>query len=93
MLGFELISSLIRTPSGKIVNFIPSGNAVAVVPHDTDTFQSGLLFVGTTGDVKVMLDGMSTFVTFKNIPDGSFLPVYIKAVHTDTTATDMLMCY
>jgi hypothetical protein len=40
-----------------------------------------------------MLADMSTFVTFKNIQSGSFLPVYVKAVHTDTTATDMLICY
>jgi len=84
--------NIIKTPAGKFVNFIPS-IAVAVTPSDTATFQEGLLYVGVTGDVTVMLADMSTFVTFKNVQAGSFLPVYVKAVHTDTTATDMLICY
>jgi hypothetical protein len=52
-----------------------------------------LLYVGVGGDVKVMPAGLATFVTFKNVQEGEFLPVYIIAVHTDTTATDMLICY
>ena len=84
--------NIIRTPAGKLVNFIPN-QAYAVTPHDTDTFQFGLLFVGVGGDVKAMPQGLDTFVTFKNVPSGSFLPIYIKAVHTDTAATDMLICY
>jgi len=84
--------SIIQTPSNKPVNFIPN-QAYVVTPHDTDTFQYGLLYVGVGGDVKAMPQGLSTFVTFKNVPDGSFLPIYVKAVHTDTTATDVLICY
>lgn len=84
--------NIIKTPAGKFVNFIPS-IALTVTPDDTATFQEGLLYVGVTGDVRVMLADMSTFVTFKNVQSGSFLPVYVKAVHTDTTATDMLICY
>jgi len=68
---------LVTTPSGEVVNFIPN-IAVAVVPHDTNTFQYGLLFVGVGGDVKAMPAGLATFVTFKNVPDGSFLPVYVN---------------
>jgi hypothetical protein len=82
----------ITTNSGHPVNFIAT-SAVAVTPHATNTFAYGLLFVGVGGDLKAMPQGLDTFVTFKNIPSGSFLPVYIKAVHTDTTATDMLICY
>lgn len=85
-------SYIITTPSGQIVNFIPS-SAVAVTPHDTAEFQYGLLFVGVGGDVKAMPLALDTFVTFKNIPSGSWLPIYVKAVHTDTTATNMLICY
>lgn len=84
--------NIIKTPAGKFVNFIPS-IAVAVTPSATATFQEGLLYVGVTGDVTVMLADMSTFVQFKNVQAGSFLPVYVKAVHTNTTATDMLICY
>jgi hypothetical protein len=83
---------IVKTPGGEYVNFIPN-NAVAVSPHDTNTLPIGLLFVGVGGDVKAMPAGLATFVTFKNVPGGSFLPIYVKAVHTDTTATDMLICY
>ena len=84
--------NILKTPAGRYVNFILS-NAVAVTPHDTNEFQEGLLFVGVGGDVKAMPADLDTFVTFKNVAGGTFLPVYIKAVHTDTTATDMLICY
>ena len=78
--------------AGKTMNFIPS-KAVAVTPHDTDTFAEGLLFVGVTGDIKVRPTGQADYVTFKNIEGGSFFPLYIIGVHTDTAATDMLICY
>jgi len=84
--------NIIQTPANKPVNFIPN-QAYAVTPHDTNTFQYGLLFVGVGGDVKAMPQGLDTFVTFKGVSAGTFLPIYIKAVHTDTTATDMLITY
>jgi len=84
--------NMLTTPSGRFVNFIPS-TAIVVTPHDTNTFTIGLLFVGVGGDVKAMPADLATFVTFKNVPSGTFLPLYVKAVHTDTTATDMLICY
>lgn len=84
--------TIIKTPAGKFVNFIPN-QAYEVTPHDTNTFSYGLLYVGTGGNVKAMPQGLTDFVTFYNVPDGSFLPIYVKAVHTDTTATDMLICY
>jgi len=60
------------------------------------------LYVGTGGHVKVILAGVtgasgsglptaSEAVTFKNIPDGSFLPVIVSYVlATGTTATDLI---
>jgi len=86
------MENTITGPSGRICNFIPS-YAVAVTEHDTATFQPGILYVGTTGDVSVMPADGAAFIVFKNVPSGSFLPVYIKAVHTATTAADLVMCY
>lgn len=83
---------MIYTSAGKAVNFIPN-QAYIVTPHDTETFQYGLLYVGVGGDVKAIPQGLNDFVVFKNVQDGSILPVYIKAVHTTTTATDMLILY
>ena len=77
---------------GKAINFIPS-RAVAVTTNDTAILETGLLFVGVSGDVTATPSGQSTTVVFKNVPAGTFLPIYIKLVHTDTTATNLLICY
>jgi hypothetical protein len=60
------------------------------------------LFVGTGGDVKVILTGVtgsggsgfptaSEAVIFKNLPDGAFLPVIVSHVLlTGTSASDLI---
>ncbi len=83
---------ILYTPGGMAVNFIPNV-AVAVTPDDSAILQPGILFIGVGGDVTAMPEGLDTFVVFKNVADGTFLPIYVKAVHTDTTATDILICY
>jgi hypothetical protein len=87
-------ANFIATQGGNIVNFIPS-IAVAVTPSASTTFQAGLLYVGTGGDVTLKPKGNSSFVTFKGVPSGSFLPIYIIAVSDagTTTASDMLIAY
>jgi hypothetical protein len=87
-------NTMLTTPAGKPVNFIPS-TAVALTNASTAVFQEGVLFVGTTGNVKVTPGGLAagTYITFKNIPSGSFLPIYVKGIHSDTTAQDCLICY
>jgi hypothetical protein len=85
-------SNFITTPAGRIVNFIPS-IAVAVVISDSTVLQPGLLFVGTGGDVYAKPASGASIVCFKNVPSGTFLPIYITQVGASTTATDMLMCY
>jgi len=64
-----------------------------VVTSDTEVLEPGLLFVGVGGNIKVKLELDSDFKTFKNIPDGSIFTGSVISVHTDTTATDMIMVY
>jgi hypothetical protein len=79
--------------------------AATVTPSDTigqaTNIKRSCLYVGTGGDVKVILSGVtgaggtlptaSEAVLFKNVPDGSFLPVIVDYVLlTDTTATDII---
>lgn len=79
--------------------------AVVVTPSDTigqaTNIKRSCLYIGTGGDVKVILSGVtgaggtlptaSEAVLFKNVPDGSFLPVIVDYVLlTDTTATDII---
>lgn len=35
------------------------------------------LFIGTGGDIEVILEGDTTSVTFKNVPNGHFLPILV----------------
>ena len=64
--------------------------------------QRSCLYIGTGGNVKVILSGVTgaggsglptatEAILFKNVPDGSFLPVMVDYVLlTDTTATDII---
>jgi hypothetical protein len=78
--------------SGKTIMFVPT-SAVVVVKSDTTVLVPGLLFCGVGGHVNIVpADGFAP-VIFKNIPDGTFLPVLVKMVYsTSTTATDMVIC-
>lgn len=76
--------------------------ASAVTPSNTFSaatkVDGAALFVGTGGDVSVIMkniDGdLSNAVVFKNLPDGSFLPVIVDyVVATGTTATDIVAVY
>jgi len=48
-----------------------------------------VLYAGNTGNVHVLTAGDDD-VTFVGIPAGSFVPVQVKRVFTDTTATDIV---
>lgn len=71
---------------------IPSGNTNSVdvypsPPNDTNVLvnRGACLYVGGAGDVKVLLEGDTTPVTFKGIQQGTFLPILaLKVYGTDT---------
>jgi hypothetical protein len=67
--------------------------AVAVIPATDVIFPAGVLYIGTAGDVKVLLENNTEYVTFKNVPNATFLPIEVIAVHDDTDAGDMLLLY
>ena len=51
-----------------------SGSATQI----TGTEERGCcLFIGTGGDIEVILEGNTTSVTFKNVPGGHFLPILV----------------
>ncbi len=81
----------IINPTGTPVNFTGfSGDAVT--PSDTGSFTMGQLFVGTGGDVAVKFPNQTTTVVFKNISDGSFLPIYVvQVLSTGTTGSDIVV--
>lgn len=66
-----------------------------VTKSDSTVFdEESSIYVGTGGDIALVLVGDSTVVVYKNIPDGSLLPYNVKKVmSTDTTASDIVRGY
>ena len=73
----------------------PAGSCAAAVHSDTvDLANSGVLWVGTGGNVKIDAVTAGTGITFTAVPDGSLLPVRTKKVYsTGTTATNIVVLY
>jgi len=70
----------------------PTADEVAVLKR------GACLYVGGTGNVKVLLEGDTTPVQFKSVPAGTFMPVLVKKIYgkngsNGTTATDILAYY
>ena len=69
--------------------------ALVVVPADADilidgqTYQPCVLYVGTGGDLEVVTEAGDT-VTFKNLSNGTFLPVSIRRVLPGSSADNIL---
>ena len=73
----------------------PNNNAVAVVPSDTVNLAQPTrsIYVGGTGDVKVITVGGQTTI-FKAVPVGTTLNVAASRVFaTGTTATNIVALY
>jgi hypothetical protein len=67
-----------------------------ITPSDTEDIQfenqqnrGCVLYIGTGGDVSVITASGSSAV-FKNMSDGSFLPVQVLRLLEDTTASDIV---
>jgi hypothetical protein len=79
--------------SGLVTSVQPSNlAAIDVSAADAVFTQPRLLYIGTTGDVKVDGASLGTGVTFSNVPVGWF-PVLVKKVYTATTASNIVSLY
>lgn len=68
-------------------------NAVAVTPSDTVALAvpSGSIWVGGAGNLKVVMVGSATAVTFTGVLAGTLLPIKVaQVVATLTTATNIV---
>jgi hypothetical protein len=70
-------------------DFATSAEAVVV---GTTNVESSALYIGTGGNIEVTAVSNSTPVVFKNIPDGSFLPVIVSSITAgaNTTVSDII---
>lgn len=73
----------------------PAISAVAVTPNDsTQLGQVRALYVGSTGNLSVVLAEDSSPVTFANVPSGFLLPLAVSVVRsTGTTAGNIVALY
>ncbi len=74
---------------GNQPDFATSAEAVVV---GTTNVNRSALYIGTGGNIEVTAIGSSTSVVFKNIPDGSFLPVIVSSITAgaNTTVSDII---
>ena len=68
-------------------------DGVAVTPSNTvDLTQFSVIYVGTGGNVKVTT-AQGSVVTFSNAVAGSVLPVRVRRVWADSTASGMVAIF
>jgi hypothetical protein len=70
-------------------DFATSAETVVV---GTTNVKNSALYIGSGGNIEVIVVGDSAPVVFKNIPDGSFLPVIISSIvaGANTTVSDLV---
>lgn len=71
----------------------PSRAPYAIVPDDANDLSKEVkgIYVGTGGDVALIGVGTDTAVTYKNLPDASYIAVRASRVlATGTTAADLV---
>jgi hypothetical protein len=67
-----------------------AAEAFAVTPSDTVARPARALYVGTGGNVSVVMAGGQT-VTFANVPAGMLLPIEVgRVLATGTTASNIV---
>lgn len=74
----------------------PAGHAFAVTPNDGADLAvvTRGLYVGTGGDLSLVLKGNVSAVSFVGVAGGSVLPLRVARVRaTGTTATDIVGLY
>jgi hypothetical protein len=72
----------------------PAGGGFAITPSGTDPLErvTRALYIGTGGTLAVEMEWGQT-VTFRNVPDGALLPVRVRRVLPETTATSIVGLY
>ena len=77
---------------GALNMMTPVAKAAAVVPADDGALTKVKgLYIGTGGDIKVDMEASGTAITFKNIPDGTFLWIRVSRVYnTGTSASNIV---
>lgn len=92
------VDTFTREMIGRLVGAMdwPATKAAAVTPSDTDELAAVTrgIYVGTTGDLEVVMADDTAEVVFKAVPAGTLLPIRVKQVlDGNTTADDIVALY
>lgn len=93
LLGGDLDGSPIDIEGQISVDKLQAGSAFAIAPSNTTDLPvvTSALYVGYTGNIRVICSGDTTGVVFANVPGGSFLPLRVKRVTVSgTTASGIV---
>lgn len=74
----------------------PATSAFAITPSDSTnlTQTTRAIYIGSAGNLKVLMLEDSTPVTFTGLVEGTLLPICVKRVYeTDTTASNIIGLY
>jgi hypothetical protein len=76
----------------------PATNGFTITPANTGSFSqpTRALYVGGAGNLVVEMydkNGNTNTLTFSSVPAGTLLPIRVKQVRTDSTATNILGLY
>lgn len=70
---------------------VSAHSAAAVTPSDSTVLPTTrALYIGTTGDLTVIMAEDENEVTFVGVPAGSILPIQVIKVKASTTASDIV---
>lgn len=71
----------------------PASRAAAVTPNDSTVVGANCLYIGTSGDVALVVREGDSAVTFKAVPVGVLKVNAYKVMSTNTTATNIVALY
>lgn len=75
-----------------LASTLPPSNAVAVTPSDTVDLAhtASALYIGTSGNVKVNMEGSGSAILFKSVPVGILPGRFTRVLTTSNAATDIV---
>lgn len=85
---------------GKGQEIFQFNGAIAITPSDSQNLNAqgingnyAVLYIGTTGDLNVLLPGNSNAVLFKSVAVGWFPGQVVQVKATNTTASNIIACF
>ena len=83
--NFNIFDSDLSSPGKNAYNVTPSDGADL-------SFTSRALYVGTSGNINVIMAGDTANTTFTNVQNGTTLPIRVKKVWTTGTTASNIVC-